>query len=361
MTPSSRITVALLAAICSIAGAATATQDQQRPRVRVLTVASGSVVQTIEAAGALKPWRDVTVASQTAGTVTAVLCHMGQWVQQGDVLVVLDDELARIAVQEATAAVKRAEAQLGQSATDLERAEKLLETDDISEAELEALTLRKHEASAGLAAARAMLQRAERTLRDTKIRAPFGGSVARRVVEIGSWLNPGQPIGRIVDLARMKAEFGIPQQRTPEVALGMPARLNVDLYPGVTFSAKVIRVGVVADPASGQFSLEVSVPQSETHPLRPGMAVRLELETDAKNDAVLVPKAAIIDRGGETYVLVVDRSRRAHLRPVKAGSSSGDTRQVIDGSLRAGDIVITTGKERVADGDQVQVEGTSHR
>jgi RND family efflux transporter MFP subunit len=361
MMRSSWIHVVMLAAICGIAGPGTAAQDQQRPRVRTSTVASGSVVQTIDAAGALKPWRDVTVASQVAGTVTAVLCHMGQWVQKGDVLVELDDELARIAVREATAGVERAEAQLSQSTTDLGRAEKLLETDDISEAELEALTLRKHEASAGLAAARAMMERAQRTLRDTRIRAPFGGSVAQRVVEVGSWLTPGQPVGRIVDLARMKAEFGIPQQRTPEVSLGMPARLSVDLYPGVTFSAKVILVGVVADPASGQFSLEVSVPQSETHPLRPGMAVRLELETDAKNDAVLVPKAAIIDRGGDTYVLVLDRSRHAHLRPVKVGASSGDTRQVIDGSLRAGDVVITSGKEGVADGDQVEVEGTSHR
>jgi membrane fusion protein (multidrug efflux system) len=319
------------------------------------------VVQTIEAAGALKPWRDVTVASQAAGAATAVHCHMGQWVKKGDVLVELDDELARVAVQEATAAVERAEAHLRQSTTDLERAETLLETDDISEAEHEALTLRKHEASAGLATARAQLQRAERSLRDTRIRAPFGGSVARRFVEVGTWLTPGQPVVRIVDLARMKAEFGIPQQRTPEVSLGMAARLEVDLYPGVTFSAKVIRVGVVADPASGQFALEVSVPQSESHPLRPGMAVRLHLETDATNDAVLVPKAAIIDRGGDTYVLVVDRSRHAHLRPVEVGSSIGDSRQVVGGSLRAGDVVIINGKESVTDGDQVEVEGVSRR
>jgi multidrug efflux pump subunit AcrA (membrane-fusion protein) len=91
------------------------------------------------------------------------------------------------------------------------------------------------------------------------------------------------------------------------------------------------------------------------------MAVRLNLETSANNNALLVPKAALIDRGDDTYVLVVDRTRRAHLRPVKVGSSSGDSRQVVGGSLRAGDVVIISGKESVADGDQVEVEGVSRR
>ena len=75
-------------------------------------------------------------------------------------------------------------------------------------------------------------------------------------MEVGSWVTPGQPVVRVVDLARMKAEFGIPQQRTPEVAAGMPAELTIDLYPGTTFDAEVLRVGVVADPASGQFLLD---------------------------------------------------------------------------------------------------------
>jgi RND family efflux transporter MFP subunit len=286
---------------------------------------------------------------------------MGQWVGPGDVLVELDDELARVSVQEATAALDRAEAQLSQSTTDLERAEKLLETDDISEAEFEALSLRRHEASAALATAQAQLQRAERTLRDTTIRAPFAGSVAHRFVEVGSWVTPGQPVVRVVDLARMKAEFGIPQQRTPDVAVGMPATLDVDLYPGVTFRGEVMRIGVVADPASGQFSLEVAVPQSASHPLRPGMSVRLELETDTTENAVLVPSDAIIERGGETYVLVVDREGRARLRSVVLGPAEDGARALLGGNLRAGEVVITAGRESVADGDLVQAGGSPTR
>jgi RND family efflux transporter MFP subunit len=319
------------------------------------------VVRSIEAAGRLKPWRDVIVASQGAGTITQVRCHMGQWVTQGEVLVELDDELARVAVQEATAAVARAEAQLQQTTTDLERAEKLLETDDISESEFEALSLRRTEASAALASARAQLQRAERTLRDTRIRSPFAGSVAERFVEVGTWVTPGQPVARVVDLSRMKAEFGIPQQRTPEVAVGMPGTLTVDLYPGVQFPAEVYRIGVVADPASGQFSVEMSVSQSSSHPLRPGMAVRLDLSTQVTGDAVLIPKDAILDRGDTSYVLVLDASRRARLRPVSLGASAGNARELLDGNVKIGDVVVTAGKETVADGEQVQVEGSPAR
>jgi RND family efflux transporter MFP subunit len=257
--------------------------------------------------------------------------------------------------------VDRSRAQLEQSTTDLKRAEQLHATDDISDAELEALSLRRQEATAGLVASQATLQRAERALRDTLIRAPFAGSVAQRMVEVGSWVTPGQPVARVVDLSRMKAEFGIPQQRTPEISVGMPATLAVDLYPGVTFPAEVYRLGVVADPASGQFALEVSVAQSTTHPLRPGMAVRLALDTQVTTDAVLVPKDAVLDRSGTTYVYVVDRNRQVHLREVTLGSTSGGSRELFSGELRVGDAVVTAGKENLADGDTVEVEATTPR
>jgi membrane fusion protein (multidrug efflux system) len=336
-------------------------QEPSLPSVRTAVVRTGSVVRSIEAAGALKPWRDVTLASNAAGTVTAVQCHMGQWVGQGSVLIELDDELARVAVQEATAAVERADAQLRQTTTDVERAEKLLETADISEAEFELLSLRRTESSAAVAAARAQLTRAQRAMRDTRIRAPFAGSVAQRFVEVGAWITPGQPAVRVVDLSRMKAEFGIPQQRTPELAVGMPAKLTVDLYPGVEFAAQVHRVGVVADPASGQFPVEVSAAQSREHPLRPGMAVRLHLDTQTRANAMLVPKEAILDRGGAHYVLVVDRGHRVRLRRIELGSTTDGFREVVGGSLNVGDVVVTAGKENVADGDQVDVGASPRR
>jgi membrane fusion protein (multidrug efflux system) len=351
----------LLLAFLLLTQPGTDAQERSLPSVRAATIRTGTVVRSIEAAGALKPWRDVTMASQVAGTVTVVRCHTGQWVAKGNVLVELDDELARVTVQETTAAVERADAQLRQTTTDLERAEQLLETADISEAEFELLSLRRTEASAAVAAAQAQLKRAQRALRDTRIRAPFAGSVAQRFVEVGTWITPGQPVARVVDLSRMKADFGIPQQRTPELSVGMTAKLIVDLYPGVEFPAQVYRVGVVADPASGQFPVEVSVSQSSAHPLRPGMAVRLNLDTQTRGDAVLVPKEAVIDRGGNSHVLVVDRSQRVRLRRVELGSSSGGFRELVSGNLKPGDVVVTAGKENVADGDQVDFGGSPVR
>jgi RND family efflux transporter MFP subunit len=299
----------------------------------------------------------VTIASQGSGAVTAVHCQVGQWVDRNEVLVELDDELARVAVSEAAADLRRAEAQQSQAATDVGRAERLLADEDISESEWELLKLRHHEAVAAVAAAGARKQRAERALRDTRVRAPFAGVVAHREVEVGSWLSPGQPVARLVDLGRMKAEFGIPQQRTPEVAAGMPAELTIDLYPGTTFDAEVLRVGVVADPASGQFLLEVAVSQSRAHPLRPGMAARLHLETSDGAATILVPKEAIIDRGGAAYVLVVDDQSIARMRAVLVGASNDGHRELLDRSLSPGDRVVTRGKDNVTDGDRVRVEG----
>ncbi len=325
----------------------------QAPTTAVHTakVTSGRVTRTVTATGVLKPWRRVTVASQGSGAVTRLRCSEGQWVARDQVLAELDSELPGIAVEEAGAATDQAEAHLQQSITDLERARQLLEQHDISAHEWETLTLRKSEAAAGAKSARAQLQRAQRQLRDTLVRAPFSGVVSRRYVEVGSWLGPGQPVVDLVDLSRMKAEFGIPQHRLPELAIGQPAKLVVDLYPGVVFVAEVTKVGVVADPASGQFALEVAASQSKEHVLRPGMAVRLNLETSVKSNAVLVPREAVIERSGESFVFVIGADGRAQRRRVLLGSASGRAREVLDASLRVGEVVVTTGKEGLRDGD----------
>lgn len=333
-------------------------QQTPPPEVRVAIIGHGSVTRSIDGVGVLRPWREVTIASQGSGAVNGVRCQVGQWVDRNEVLVELDDELARVAVAEAEADLNRAEAQQSQAATDLERAEQLLADEDISESEWELLKLRHHEAVASVAAAGARQQRAGRALRDTQVRAPFAGVVAHRAVEVGSWLSPGQPVVRLVDLGRMKAEFGIPQQRTPEVAAGMPAELTVDLYPGVTFAAEVLRVSVVADPASGQFLLEVTVSQSRDHPLRPGMAARLHLQTSIRDAAVLVPKEAVIDRGGTAYVMVVDDQNIARTRVIRLGASTGGYRELLDRSLSSGERVVIHGTNGVTDGVRVRVEGS---
>ncbi len=341
----------VLATLAALQAGSSHAQAGATTAVQTAKVTSGNVTRTVKATGVLKPWRRVTVASQGSGTVTALRCSEGQWMARDQVLAELDSEVARIAVDEATAAVDQAEAHLQQSNTDLERARQLLEQHDISAHEWETLTLRKSEAAAAAKSARAQLQRAERQLRDTRVRAPFSAVVAQRHVEIGSWLSPGQPVVDLVDLSRMKAEFGIPQHRLPELEIGRSAELAVDLYPGVVFSAEVTKVGVVADPASGQFALEVAVPQSKEHALRPGMAVRLDLETSVKNDAVLVPREAVIERSGESFVFVVGSDGRAHRRRVLLGSASGRAREVLDASLRVGEVVVTAGKEGLRDGD----------
>jgi RND family efflux transporter MFP subunit len=347
-----------VAPVILLASSMLVAQEAQLPEVRVATIGRGAVTRSIDGVGVLTPWKEVTIASQGSGAVTAVRCQVGQWVDRNEVLVELDDELARVAVSEAEADLRRAEAQQIQAATDVGRAEQLLADEDISESEWELLKLRHHEAVAAVAAAGARHQRAERALRDTRVRAPFAGVVARREVEVGSWLSPGQPVVRLVDLGRMKAEFGIPQQRTPEVAAGMEAELTIDLYPGVTFAAEVLRVGVVADPASGQFLLEVAVPQSRAHPLRPGMAARLHLETSDGAAAILVPKEAIIDRGGAAYVLVVDDQSVVRMRAILVGAPNDGFRELLDRSLSPGDRVVTRGKDGVTDGDRVRVGGS---
>lgn len=321
--------------------------------VETHVIRTGEVVRTVRGTGTVQPKHDIVVSAQTAGTVVAVEIDLGDAINNGQVLVRIDDELKRLALQQAEAQRLQAEAAYEKARKDFERNKKLFETRDISEYVFENARLQMKSAEAAYLTAKANEAMARRHLADTRVVSPIAGVVAARMVDVGSTVAPGTPVARIVDLSQVKVTFGVPEEDRVQLQRDQPAILTVDAYPGARFEGKVSGVGPQADPATRTFPVEVRIDNPGGR-LKGGMTGRVEVVTRKAQDARLLPKSALLERRGETLVFVV-RDGVAEKHTPKLGLESGEYITVRDG-LNVGDEVIVLGQEQLTDGSPVSVK-----
>jgi len=319
--------------------------------VQTHVIQQGEVVDLVRATGTLFPLHDVTISSQTAGTVTEVYVEVGARVEKGTPLVQIDPELKQLALEQAEANLMQAKAAFDKATKDFERNEKLHLTNDISQYIFETARLQNKSAEATYLAANANVKMAKRQLTDARIVSPVSGLVAARLVELGSTVATGVPIAKVVDISQVKVKFGVAEKDVVKVEKGQPATISVDSYEQLKFSGQVSSVGPQANLSTRTFPIEVLVDNPELQ-LKAGMISRVEIATQTNEEALLLPKSALLERAGQTIIYII-KDETARKRIPKLGIESGDYITILAGA-EAGDEVVVIGQENLSEGVEVK-------
>jgi multidrug efflux system membrane fusion protein len=299
-------------------------------------------------------------------------------------------------LQEAIAAVDTARAQVTdvnayfeKAKLDDDRARALFETQSITKPEYDAAKAQYEIAAAKLEAAQGQLKASEAKvataraqisiaesriksaeattvsasipLQDTQLKAPMSAVVIERRVEVGTLVGQGIPVFVLADLAFVKAVFGVPDTSLKSLKLGDTLTITSDATPGTEFTGHISRIAPSADQNSRAFEIEVTIP-NEQGLLKPGMIASLTTSegTAAEVPSLIVPLSAITHapENPEGYAVMVMEQREgktfAQLRPVTLGESVGNA-IIIKSGVATGELVVTTGVNQVADGEQVVV------
>jgi RND family efflux transporter MFP subunit len=213
---------------------------------------------------------------------------------------------------------------------------------------------------AQIAAAEAAQAAATITRDDTVLRAPFGGLLLQRSVEVGQLISPGKAAFVVADTSYVKAQFGVPDLDVHNLALGGTLAVTLDALPGKAFTGRVTSISPSADQKTRLFEVEVTIANPGGQ-LKVGMIASLQLAASPHAGAVaVVPLNAIIrskDRPDEYALFVIEDQggkARGHLRSVTLGDAYGNRIAVTSG-VQIGDRVITSGGGRLVDGEFVQV------
>jgi HlyD family secretion protein len=385
--------VAGAAAFLALAAAIAFIRFSGGVEVDVYEVKTGPIGEyvTSVSAGTVKSRQESTLSAEVGGRVARVLADEGTTVRRGDLLAVISDpELdrqvdsaradvlsAREGLLEAEARrdeaerkfraeTARAENNLRKARDDHRRFSELFRGGFLSKSDMEQADTRlaNSEEEARLAAAGEDTLRAiRREIESLKARvdsaaaraeslagrrakllitAPYAGVVIRKTVEVGETKTPGSPLFVLADPSDIYVEAPIDESESAKILVGQTAKLFPDAYLGETFAGKVSEIKPVVE-----VSKEVSrantirlVPDGPHKPLRLGMSVDVEVMTGGKDNVVLAPSSAVMEREGQKFVYVV-ADGKAVRKDITVGISNWEWSEVLAG-ISAGDAVITS-------------------
>jgi len=351
--------------------------------VRVVRVAPGRVESTVtnSRAGTVRARRRAQLSPETSGRVVELRFREGDAVEAGDVIVRMDDSIARARRQLAERTLATAQARYDETCVtsrraqrELERNQKIASDGDVSPDRIDVLETAFQAAEAACASASAAVEqsRAEidviaAELEKTAIVAPFDGVLAEVSVEVGEWITPsppGVPLPSVIDLIDPTSIYvSAPMDEVDSAVIhaGQPVRATFDPFPGRTFDAAVVRVSpYVLDVEQQNRTVEIEV-ELDDHEfavtLLPGTSADVEVILAVREDVLRLPAATLLE-GGRVLLLedgiVVERS-------VEVGMKNWDWVEVLEG-LRAGEEVISSlASADVRAGVEAVIEGAAPR
>ncbi|MCA8920717.1 MAG: efflux RND transporter periplasmic adaptor subunit [Planctomycetes bacterium] len=341
-----RLQILAVSALVALAGCEKpADSGGKRPEARPVPVQVEPLTKrTLSAiyptSATLRAAQRATVTSRSQGELERILVDEGAYVEEGQILAELDDEEERLRLAQAEAKAKS-------EAAELERAEQLSSQGALSTTELE--TRRNTAAEAETARELAAL-----TLRRTRIRAPFSGTVLKRHLDPGGAVSVGMALFELAAVSPLRAEVSVPERYVPSLAVGDPATVAVPATR-VRVAAEIERISPETDVESGTVKVTLLLPAASGE-LRPGSFVTCGLTTDRRVDALTTVRAALVSVGRQWFVYrVVDG--KAQQVEVTLGFEQDDYVELEKShpALAPGDLLVVTGAAALADGTAVEV------
>ncbi|SFQ40349.1 membrane fusion protein, multidrug efflux system [Roseivivax halotolerans] len=291
----------------------------------------------VSAVGTIMPLRDVELTPAAAGRVTEVAAGSGAQLQEGELVLQLDDRAQQ-------AAVSSAEATFDEASQNLARVEELAEANTAAERQLE-------QARATFARAEGELMSARAALEDRRITAPFSGTLGLMDVDEGAYLSTSSVVARLSDLSVVQVDISLPERYFERVAPGQMIEATVPAYPDSVFEGEVVVRDSTVQPGSRSFDVRAEITNTDRR-LVGGMFAETRLVFDTY-EGLALPDDAIISEGSSTYVFTVADST-ATRTDISLGGSVGSLTEVTDG-IEENDQVVVAGWGNLRDGASVTI------
>lgn len=334
---------------------------EARVRVRVEAVQTRALADAGELTGIVEPFARVVIKAETAARVQARHIERGDRVEADALLFTLDDSRARIEYRRAQATVDAREDDVAQAELERRRSATLHEREGISAAAHDRSRHAAESAAAAAQLAEISQRAAARSLRDARVRAPFAGLVAEFHVERGDYVAPGTPVATLVDLSRVRLRVGLTAEELGLVELGARVPVSFSDLGGRTIEAELRSVSPLVDPRTGTYAAELWLDNADGR-LRQGMLGRVAFGravlVDGASAPLTIPRAAVLRRGGDFAVWVIDPSSdppRVGARTLVLGRADQERVAVLDG-LAPGERVVVEGVFALREGAAVDVE-----
>jgi len=333
------VTRCLLTASLMLLSAFSQGHAAEGPMVEVVPVKKALVRDELITFGSLRSDESVMIRPEIEGRLAALHFREGQAVTAGDLLVSLDDAIARAELAQARANLSLAE-------KNLERSQMLFKRGASNAQALD-------EASAQQQAARASLALAQARLDKTQILAPHDGVLGLRHVSPGDYLSAGQDIVNLEVLDPLKVDFRIPQKAVSQVRLNQVIEIALDAYPNERFRGEIFAINPRLDEVGRSQAIRAHIDNGDRR-LRPGQFVKVSVILAERPGALVIPEEAVMPMGDQLLVNLVVEGK-VDRREVKLGQRLDGGVEVVEG-LQGDESLISAGWQKVSQGTAVRTK-----
>jgi membrane fusion protein (multidrug efflux system) len=309
--------------------------------VEISTATRGDIFAIYSGTAPIEAFADAQVVAKVGGEVRDIRVEEGDDVTAGQILLRLDGDRLRFEAQQA-------EANLRKLQRDFQRNRDLKERSLISPGDFEKIQYE-------MEALEATFRLAELELGYTEIRAPIDGVVSQRFVKLGNTIDVNTPTFQITSLEPLVSYLHVPEREYRRIGIGQNASIAVDALQGVRFEGTVARVSPVVDPLTGTFKITIEV-SDPSRRLKPGMFGRISIVYDKRENALKIPRSAIVQEAGEPSIFVIEDDT-AHRRVVHTGYVEAGQIEIVDG-LSDGEQFVLVGQTGLREGSKVAVIGS---
>ncbi|MCK5103776.1 MAG: efflux RND transporter periplasmic adaptor subunit [Cyclobacteriaceae bacterium] len=306
--------------------------------VKVEEVKLGTLDTKLEVSGILAPVHELMLMAETQGRVIAIYKKEGNWVNKGDMIAKVNDELMRAELMVTEANYKKAQ-------KDLERAKTLNDGGAITQQQLEGLQLNEK-------AAHAKYITSKKRLSDTAIKAPISGYINKLFLKEGGMIGAGVPACELVNIRSLKMSLKVDENDVVKISREQIVEVKVGFLKDKMLKGEVVSIGTKADYAL-QYGIEIIISENPDERLKAGMVATALFNFPDEEEGPVISRKALVGSARDPKVYVVEGDK-AILRTIKISESNEDLVKISDG-LSEGDRLVSVGQFNLRNQVEVKV------
>ena len=306
--------------------------------VKVEQVKPGTLNTNLEISGILSAANELMLMAETQGRVLRIYKQEGDWVNKGEAIAQVNDELMKAGMLVTEANYEKAE-------KDLERALALNDGGAITQQQLEGLQLNEK-------AAKAKYITSKKQVADALIKAPISGYINKLFLKEGGMIGATVPACELVNIRSLKMSVKVDENDVVKISKGQEVTIAAKSLDGEQLIGNITSVGAKADYAL-QYALEIMIPDNPNEQLKAGMVATATINFEDEEEAAIIPRRALVGSVKNPKVYILDGTQ-AHLRDFSIGNVNSDQIKVLDG-IEIGETLVVSGQFNLQDKMEVKV------
>jgi len=317
-------------------------QENSSVAVRVATVATNPVEDNFIANGNFSPDQELEMAAERSGKVISILVKEGDRIVKGQTIAIIRGDVVNVEAETANANYQNA-------LNDYNRFESAYKTGGVTKQQLD-------QARINMINAKSRLTQANINVGDTRVKAPFGGIINKKFIEVGTILSATPPtkMFEIVNTNSLKLKVNVSERQVAQLKIGSVVKVKASVFPDKEYTGKVTFIAPKAD-TSLNFPIEVAITNNPNNEIKAGMygSVIFGAPEGKQPELMTIPRSAFVGSVSSNQVFVVE-NEIAKMKKVVAGRVFGDKVEILSG-LNNGDVVVTSGQINLSDSTKVSI------